>query len=243
MTAYGPGLDFSALHRTLAGTAGLDEFLQELTVRAVKAMPYVDGCSIMLRRDGRPATVASSDDVSRLLDERQYEALGGPCLSSVEHDREQIVADARDERRWNGYADFLLERGVRSVLAVPMGLDGDGVGALNFYARLPHTFDADAVTAARRLAAQAAGAVHVALRIDRHLEETEDLRTALTSRSVIDQALGIVMARRRCPAHEALELLRRASQHRNLKLRELCAGIVEEVSGAPPSTGGFQPRR
>jgi AmiR/NasT family two-component response regulator len=63
-------------------------------------------------------------------------------------------------------------------------------------------------------------------------ELTEQLRTALASREIIHQALGIIMGQQRCTAHEGFELLRRASQNRNRPVYELAADIVESITGA-----------
>jgi len=46
---------------------------------------------------------------------------------------------------------------------------------------------------------------------------------------VIEQAKGILMARDRCSPDEAFELLKRISQHRNAKLRDIAQTIVESV--------------
>jgi AmiR/NasT family two-component response regulator len=70
----------------------------------------------------------------------------------------------------------------------------------------------------------------VALRIERRRQSAADVRTALLSRSVIDQAVGILMARERIDARIALERLRRVSQDRNVKLRDLCGQLVARVS-------------
>jgi AmiR/NasT family two-component response regulator len=56
---------------------------------------------------------------------------------------------------------------------------------------------------------------------------------------VIDQATGIVMARDRCGYDEAFAKLRAASQKRNLKLREVAAEMVTEVTGQPPQPPRF----
>jgi AmiR/NasT family two-component response regulator len=56
------------------------------------------------------------------------------------------------------------------------------------------------------------------------------------SRRVIDQAIGIVMAQNRCTADEAFGVLKRASQHRNTKLRQVAADVVTSVSGEPPTS-------
>ncbi|HWO63364.1 MAG TPA: ANTAR domain-containing protein, partial [Umezawaea sp.] len=58
----------------------------------------------------------------------------------------------------------------------------------------------------------------------------EQMRTAMASRSVIDQAMGVVMAQNRCSAEAAFALMTRASQNRNIKLREIARGIVANVS-------------
>jgi AmiR/NasT family two-component response regulator len=50
---------------------------------------------------------------------------------------------------------------------------------------------------------------------------------------VIDQAIGIVMAESRCDADQAFGTLRRASNNRNMKLRDLAAEIVLRVGGGP----------
>ncbi len=60
---------------------------------------------------------------------------------------------------------------------------------------------------------------------------------------VIEQAKGIVMARKRCGPDEAFDLLRRASQHSNIKVSVLAARIVQQTA-APQGSGsadGAQP--
>jgi ANTAR domain len=48
---------------------------------------------------------------------------------------------------------------------------------------------------------------------------------------VIEQAKGVIMAQQGCGPGEAFDLLRRASQRSNVKLRALAAQIVEHASG------------
>ena len=56
------------------------------------------------------------------------------------------------------------------------------------------------------------------------------MRKAMDSRSVIDQAIGVVMAQNRCDAQAAFAILTRASQNRNVKLREIARATVGNVS-------------
>jgi AmiR/NasT family two-component response regulator len=71
----------------------------------------------------------------------------------------------------------------------------------------------------------------------RQNELTTQLEAALTSRATIDQAIGIIMGQNRCDADRAFDLLRAASQNRNVKLRTVAAEIVAAVSGKPPTPG------
>jgi hypothetical protein len=77
--------------------------------------------------------------------------------------------------------------------------------------------------------------------------ELEDLRAAMTTRPVIDQAKGILMARHGCTADEAFAMLSQASQRENRKVRDIALAIVQAVQECPgdlgPSPGIGQPKR
>jgi AmiR/NasT family two-component response regulator len=109
-------------------------------------------------------------------------------------------------------------------------LVGDrSIGALNLYALTPNAFDADSRSAAAQLTALAAATATAALR---HFDEdslTEHLRTALSSRSVIDQAIGIIIGMQRCPPDAAFDVLRTVSQNRNIPLRDVAADLVAKT--------------
>jgi len=57
------------------------------------------------------------------------------------------------------------------------------------------------------------------------------------TRSVIDQAKGIVMAETGCDADEAFALLRRSSSHQNVKLNELSRRLVERAGARAAHAG------
>jgi AmiR/NasT family two-component response regulator len=64
-------------------------------------------------------------------------------------------------------------------------------------------------------------------------EQARNMRLAMESRSVIEQAKGVLMAQRKVDADVAFEILRDASQRYNRKLRDIAAGIVDSVQGRP----------
>ncbi|MEV7501574.1 ANTAR domain-containing protein [Streptomyces sp. NPDC093018] len=66
--------------------------------------------------------------------------------------------------------------------------------------------------------------------------EIAQLRQALDSRPVIDQARGVLMAAHGCTPDQAWEILREASQHSNTKLHRIAAAVTASATldGPPP---------
>lgn len=221
------------LDQAMVRSSGLDTLLRDMTDRAVQEVPGAAACSITVRRAGRLLTLAGSDGLPSGLDQRQYENGSGPCVDAAETGDEQYAPDLAAESRWPSYTRYALSTGVRCVLAVPIAVEGATGAAVNFYGVRAGALDTSR-NEARTFADRAGNTIDVGLRIERHRQSAADVRLALLSRSVIDQAAGILMARDRIDAHTALERLRRASQKRNVKLRDLCGQLVAQVS-APAS--------
>ncbi|WP_432057396.1 ANTAR domain-containing protein [Streptomyces sp. bgisy022] len=224
------------LDHAMARSSGLDTLLRDLTDRAVEEVRGTSACSITVRRADRLLTLAGSDGLPSGLDQRQYENGSGPCVEAAETGREQYSPDLTVESRWPEYTRYALSAGVRSVLAVPLNVTNGRGAALNLYAEQPGALERGRERA-RVFAARAADAVSTALHLEDRAHTAADVRTALLSRSVIDQAIGILMARERIDAERALERLRRVSQDRNIKLRDLCGQLVSRTAE------GFSPGR
>ncbi|MFF9086080.1 GAF and ANTAR domain-containing protein [Streptomyces sp. NPDC014991] len=221
----------------LLSTDSVERFLQVLADRAPVLAPAAQGVGITLERRGRPLTVVSSGAGACDLDDTQYGQDDGPCLQALRTGEEVAVADMLDEERWGPYPAYAAAGGTRSSLSLPIAAHTHTAGALNLYTPKVLGFaDAD-LTGLRALAAQATGAVALAQRIADARQYADDLHTAMESRAVIDQAIGVIMGRQRCRADEAFGLLRAASQHRNIKLRDLCGELLTTVGGGPPSDG------
>ncbi|MGI3780546.1 MAG: ANTAR domain-containing protein [Janthinobacterium lividum] len=68
------------------------------------------------------------------------------------------------------------------------------------------------------------------------------MEESILSRTIIDQALGIIMGQQRCTASVAFELLRQESQNTRRRLRDVAADLVTRTSGQPPEPGrAFDP--
>src|SRR5699024_12657874 len=79
------------------------------------------------------------------MDEVQAGFDEGPCLEAQRTDTVVLVLvlvlvlvpDIRTEERWPEYMNVVRDHGLRSVIAVPLELDGLAFAAMNFYTRRP----------------------------------------------------------------------------------------------------------
>ncbi|NRQ33598.1 ANTAR domain-containing protein [Nonomuraea sp. NN258] len=113
------------------------------------------------------------------------------------------------------------------------------LGVFALYSGRCGGFAAETQTAVRVAAGHVGVLYRTALGGARTREVAAQLKQALSTRATIDQALGIVMARRRCTARDAFAFLRRVSQDSNVKLHQVAASIVEAVSGCPAPPAHF----
>ncbi len=179
----------------LLETESLDDFLQALARSALALVAEADGCGITVQRQGRPVTVSSAGAIATKLDEAQYGQDDGPCLQAMRTGLEVSVPDTLRESRWADYPAYAAVCGARSSLSLPIAPHSHTAGALNLYAPVPGAFENADLTALRLLTAQATGAIALAQRIADTEEFAADLEAALRSRTVIDQAIGVVTPR------------------------------------------------
>jgi len=236
-------LTWSARHPTselqdlLLATEDVENFLQQLVGVAVTVIGGGISAGVTVARDGRPATVASSDEYAAQFDEVQYGQEQGPCLTAMRAGKVVLIEDMATDERFTQYRPRAFALGVLSSMSLPLTGGDDAVGALNLYSRRAHAFGTTEQAEARRFADEASRALTLAVRLAHHVEITDQLRAALTSRTVIDQAIGIIMGQNRCDADAAFTVLRTTSQNRNFKLRSVAAEIVTAVSKHQPTKG------
>jgi GAF domain-containing protein len=126
------------------------------------------------------------------------------------------------------FAKAAMARGVKSTLSLPLLAGGRAVGALNLYARVPNGFSAEDEAVGGDPAAAAAIVLVNAADYRAASELSERLTQAMQSRAVIEQAKGMLMSRSpHLDPDGAFDLLRRASQRENVKLREIAQRIVD----------------
>ena len=212
----------------------LEDVLGEVTDIAARGIPGAESTSITLVRGDRAFTAAHTGEMALVADELQYEQGYGPCMDAGRAGVVLRIDDTRTEQRWPDYVPRVLEVGVRSSLSVPLPYQGSTIGALNIYSTRPQAFSsAESEEAATAVAEAVAVAVVNADAHDRLAEHARNMRVAMESRAVIEQAKGVLMAQRGVDAEQACDILRDASQRYNRKLRDIAAGIVATTTESP----------
>ena len=233
-TEFADAEELKELHGALLSTESVEQFLHEMAVLAARLVSGGLSCGMSMHPNGRPRTVACSDVVAARVDEVQYELDDGPCLHAMRDGHMVRIEDTADKARWPEFEAQAASHGIRSCLALPLSAEGKPVGALNLYARDASAFGAAEEQRAENFAGNASGALLLAMRLASYTALIEQLRSSLTSRTVIDQALGIIMAREHCTQARAFAILRSASQNSNVKLRDIAGAVVTSVTGEPP---------
>ncbi|MBV9855005.1 MAG: GAF and ANTAR domain-containing protein [Streptosporangiaceae bacterium] len=230
-----PGL--TELAALLLSVENVEEALRHLARMAVVVIPDGPSCGITVLRDGRFTTVVYSGSIPASVDEAQYEHGDGPCLEAMRTGSPVVVQDLASEKRWDGFPAVALAAGAHGVYAHPLEAAGKVLGALNLYAHEPDLFPEPVQRIAMHFVEPAAVLLSGVLRQIGQARLIDELRSGMSSRAVIDQAIGIIMAQRHCGPREALAMLRRISNDRNVKLREVAAGVVQAVAAGRPDAG------
>lgn len=230
--------DVGAVAGVVLSGSTLEGTLQRVVGAAVST---IDGCDLagVFIVDGQAVrTVAHSHDAVIDIDRQQHHLGEGPCLDALAGRGAIYVGELADDSRYRRFGPVAAASGIRSVLACPLTADGME-GALNLYCRAPDAFGATDRAKGAILAVLAGVAIGAAARRQEDQTHTANLQKALISREVIGQAQGILMERERVGADQAFDILRRASQHLNEKLRDVAQALVD--TGESPVTGDRTP--
>jgi GAF domain-containing protein len=214
----------------------LETTLDRVSQLAARTVPGCDGAGVtVVDALGHAATVAATGELVLRVDRRQYEAGQGPCLDAL---RTRTVVSVDVEEAAERYPDFAGEAralGVRSFLAAPLVAGDAALGSLNLYSRATAGFDALDEALVALFVGQASVAVANARLYDSTRRLTDQMSEAMTSRSVIEQAKGVLMGRHGVDAQQAFDLLRERSQRANVKLHLIAEAVVREASTAQGS--------
>ncbi len=219
---------------SLFAAGGVQETLDLVVGLAVSTIEGCEYAGIFLLEGQAVTTPVCTDAVVVSIDALQHASGEGPCLDALSGTGLFYAEDLIDDARWPVFGPEAVGQGVRSLLAVPLKLNG-APGALNLYARLPNAFGPVDQGRGLLLATLAGLAFTAAQSHEEEERKAIQLQAALATREMIGQAQGILMERERVSPDQAFDILRQASQHLNIKLRIVAQALVD--TGERPDTG------
>ena len=210
--------------KEIQAAQGVSETLDAIVHTAATSLPDVSHVGVTLARpDGTMETLAASDDQVLAFDRLQYDAGEGPCLYAAEAETIVRVEHADQDPRWPRFMQPAVAQGLRSMLGVQLHLDSAEMAALNLYSTDCDELDRDLEGFAELFATYASLALGRARREDQ-------LSTALATRRLIGQAIGIVMVAYKVDEDRAFAYLTRISNNENVKLRDVAERIVRDAN-------------
>lgn len=220
-------------------SADLERFLNRLSVFAAATFTTETRevfCSVTLLRPKSKSVIASSSEQATNLDEVQLAYDDGPCLRAAREGQIYVVKDFTTEDRFGEYSAAIVGHGIRSALGVPIALDGLAAAGLNLYATAPDVFDPTVMAAADTLGKEASQLLRMAVHIAHLTATNHHLTQAMSTRTTIDVAAGIIMAQNRSSHDDAMTILKAASSGRNMKLHDIAAAVVASLGQQTPAT-------
>lgn len=224
---------FAEISRALYSARTVEETLQRIVTYSVRTIDGCSGAGISFLQGDEIVTPVWTEPKVLEVDTMQYTTGQGPCLDAIAQGGSFYAEDLLTDERWPTFGPMAAHAGMGSLLS--FCLYGEAtLGALNLYGRIPRAFDStDRATGLifathAGVALAAAGELEDATKaLAVEVRRLENLHGALDSRQIIGRAEGILMQRELITADQAFELLQRASQHLNTKLREVAQYVVD----------------
>lgn len=218
------------LARTLVSDYDVVDVLEQLTARCVELLD-VDAAGLVLAdHHGRLEIMSSSGEQAHQLELHQLRDRQGPCVDAYRTGAPVHADDvAEHAHRWPAFVAHARELGVHGVHALPMRCRERAIGAMNLFTTTPRPFPAADVHAAQALADVATTVVLQHRTLGEAQRITEQLRTALDHRIIIEQAKGALAERGGLSADDAFAHLRRYARRHNLKITALAQAVMSDA--------------
>lgn len=221
---------YGELSRVALADRPLPETLDRIAGLARRTLPELPEVSVTLVEGESAHTAAFTGEPARRLDERQYDQGFGPCLTAALSGRTIKLSVAEPDNAYRDFLELAGEAGVTHTMSLGLPVTPSTAGALNVYGSSGQEFSPEAERIAGTFASFA-GIVLGSVGVDGAATEVAaQLRGALRSRAVVEQAKEVVMAERRCSSEEAFEVLTSLARLQQRKLFEVARDLVHARS-------------
>ncbi len=213
-----------------AGAAGADpvELTTRLCEHVVAVLPVAAAGVMVVDVGGALRVLGSSSTAAHLLDLLQVQDDAGPCRDCC-RDGSAVTDDALDlaaEAPWPRFAAAVRAEGFGAVHALPLAARGRTHGALNLFAA--RGLDVATLAVAQALADATTLALLQADPDEDAVLVARRLHAAVTARTTVQQAVGVLRVRFDCTADEALGRLRADAAATGRALVDVAAEAVRQ---------------
>lgn len=169
-------------------------------------------------------TVCSTDPLAARLDEVQLDFGEGPCWQASDTRTPVLIPDLRSPAaaRWSVLQAAVASRQVQSAYAFPLSVGSLSIGAVDLYASQVHALSEADISTASNMADNVA--IHVLNHALARVNEPPE--TGSSSRRVVHQATGMVIAQLKVSAEDALLIIRAHAFASDRSVRDASADIV-----------------
>jgi GAF domain-containing protein len=217
----------TSLADSLTTDADIVDVMDELVQAATTLTSATEAGILLADSDGRLHVVASTGERASAIEEAQLGSDEGPCLEAF-HTGVPVevpnIAESRD--RWPTFAEIAATRGFRSAHAVPLQLRGEALGGLNLFSPVSGRLSDRDLALTEAFAQVAIIGIAQQQVVDKHVILTAQLKYALESRVLIEQAKGVIAQRHGITIDAAFLLLRTHARSHRLKLHGLAQSVV-----------------
>ena len=204
--------------------AGLLHSLAECCVNLLDAST---AGALLMNEGGGFEVVAASDESARHLELFQLQAGQGPGLDACRTGEAVLAGDlVAVVERWPAFATEAIDQGFRSVLAMPLRLREQTIGAVDLFGLGNPLMQPGNQDIARALADIATIGILHERAVRQREAVTEQLKHALASRVVIEQAKGMLSLAGAIPMDEAFTRMRSFSRTHRQRLSTTAEDIV-----------------
>lgn len=212
--------------RSLLTSDDADAVLGDLTAGLVEVLA-LDGSGVALSRDGHLHFAAATPMEVVELEEAQLRYQQGPGLTAHVSGEVCAISDIAEHReQWPQFCAVAQRLGMVSVAGIPMRVTDQRVGAITVYTREPNRWTDEDIAVAEAMGDMATAYLTNASALRRQVELNGQLRSALDSRLVIEQAKGMVARSRSVTVEEAFERIRGHARSHHVTVRAVSEAIV-----------------
>jgi GAF domain-containing protein len=204
------------------------DLLTVVTFRCVEVLGADAAGLLLANSDGQIRLVAASSDEVQLLEVIALQSHEGACYESFHTGASVGVNDLQHAiARWPIFASAALAMNFRAVHALPLRMRGAVVGVLGLFHSQVDGFRPDDLVIAQAFADVATVSVLQHRAVLEHQTVSGQLKNALDTRVVIEQAKGVIAGQTGWPMEKAFDSMRRFARANRKKLVDVAAGVID----------------